>query len=89
MLTGDFGNHLDANRIEKLLSVFNQLANCRSIKEIVRMLLDEMKNLVSFAKCTIFLFPNEMREQLDHLTEQDGMFVFKSFVDSGAQISGI
>lgn len=55
--TNAHGNILDANRIEKLLSVFTHLSNCKKPKDMIKLLLDEMKHLVSFNQCTIFAFP--------------------------------
>lgn len=50
---------------------------------MIKFLLDEMKNLVTFAKCTIFAFPADIREQLDTFTDSEGMFVFKTFIEGG------
>jgi hypothetical protein len=68
--------HSTARNIEKLLGVFNQFANCLSVEEIVRMLLDEMKNLVSIINCTIFLLTGEMRDQLELRSAATANFVF-------------
>lgn len=69
LTTNQHGNILDANRIEKLLSVFTQLSHCKKVKDMIKLLLDEMKNLVTFAKCTVFVFPADLREQCDRYTD--------------------
>lgn len=80
---------LDANRIEKLLSVFTQLSHCKKVKDMIKLLLDEMKNLVTFAKCTFFVFSADLREQCDKYTDQDGLYVFKTFIEGGSACSGV
>lgn len=40
---------------------------------MIKLLLEEMKNLVSFNRCTIFAFPQDIRESLDTYTDKDGL----------------
>ena len=90
MTTNAHGNLLDANRIEKLLQVFTQLAVCKAPTDMIKVLVEELKHLVSYNRATIFAVTHDIKESLDLLTpEKDGVYVFKTFIEGGRGISGV
>ena len=57
---------------------------------MIKVLLEELKHLVTFSGCTIFAFPTDIRESLELLTpENDGVHVFKTFIEGGRSTSGV
>ena len=46
---------LDSNRIERLLQALNTLQNCKKQTEMLKTTLKELKSLISFSNCTIFV----------------------------------
>jgi|688.fasta_scaffold598401_1 hypothetical protein len=57
---------------------------------MIKVLVEELRHLVSFHKATIFAVTHDIRESLDLLTpEKDGVYVFKTFIEGGKGISGV
>mmetsp|Transcript_3811 Transcript_3811/g.5104 ORF Transcript_3811/g.5104 Transcript_3811/m.5104 type:complete len:105 (-) Transcript_3811:1216-1530(-) len=65
---------LDSNRIERLLQALNTLQNCKKQTEMLKMTLKELKSLISFSNCTIFVVQPDLvnavmsyRPNVDHV----------------------
>ena len=65
---------LDSNRIERLLQALNTIHNCKKSTDILKATLKELKSLISFSNCTIFLMSPELiqaamayRPDTDHI----------------------
>lgn len=72
------------------MHVFTQLSICKKATDMIKILLDEMKNLISFSKCSIFAFSIDIKEGLELVTpEKDGIYVFKTFIEGGKNITGV
>lgn len=57
---------------------------------MIKVLVEELRHLVSFNKATIFAVTHEIRECLELLTpEKDGVYIFKTFLEGGKGISGV
>jgi hypothetical protein len=62
---------------------------CKRPKEIIKILADEMKNLVSFNKFVIFAFAEDIRSTLDQFSQSDGIFIFKTYVEGSSGVTGV
>ena len=71
-MSGTQTNLLDSNRIERLLQTFKSINNCKKLTEIVKLTLKELKSLISFSNCTIFIISKKIIE---------GVMGFKPDVD--------
>ena len=57
---------------------------------MVKLLLDELKNLVTFARVSIFALSPELKDAVELMTpETDGVYVFKTFIEGGRGITGV
>lgn len=59
-LTNQISNMLDSNRIERLLQALNTIQNCKKSTDILKTTLKELKSLISFSNCTIFVLNAEL-----------------------------
>ena len=48
-------NLLDSNRIERLLNAFRAINACKKQTDILKLTLKEIKSLISFTNCTVFI----------------------------------
>lgn len=65
---------LDSNRIERLLQALNTIQNCKKSTDILKTTLKELKSLISFSNCTIFVMNPDLvsavmsyRPDIDHV----------------------
>ena len=66
-------NLLDSNRIERVLQTFKAINNCKKMTDILKLTLKELKSLISFSNCTIFIVQKAIIE---------GVMGFKPDVDN-------
>ena len=59
-LTNQISTLLDSNRIERLLQALNTIQNCKKTTDIIKTTLKELKSLISFSNCTIFVLSPEI-----------------------------
>ena len=55
-VTTQNANILDAARVERLLAVFNTVQNCKKQTDVLKTVLKEIRSLIQFSNCTIFVF---------------------------------
>ena len=73
-LTNQISTMLDSNRIERLLQALNTIQNCKKSTDILKTTLKELKSLISFSNCTIFVLSPDLvsavmgyRPDVDHV----------------------
>ncbi len=55
---------LDSNRIERLLQAITTIQNCKKSTDMLKATLKELKSLISFSNCTIFVMNPELTTQI-------------------------
>jgi hypothetical protein len=89
-VTNQFGNVLDASRIERLLQTFNLISASKKQNDLIKIALKEIKSLVSFNNCTIYVFSADLMKGLESVRpEIDGFHLSKAMVDNGRTISAV
>ena len=82
-------NILDAARIERLLAVFNAIQSCKKQNEVLKVVLKELRSLIQFSNCTIFVFQPELIQQCALFRpDKDGVHV-ATLLFEGRQIKAI
>ena len=73
-LTNQISTMLDSNRIERLLQALNTIQNCKKSTDILKTTLKELKSLISYSNCTMFVLSPDLinavmsyRPDVDHV----------------------
>ena len=82
-LTNQISTLLDSNRIERLLQALNTIQNCKKMSDIIKTTLKEIKSLISFSNCTIFVLNPEVLSSVTvYRPDTDGVHVSTTLVDN-------
>ena len=73
-MTNQISTMLDSNRIERLLQSLNTIQNCKKSTDILKTTLKELKSLISYSNCTMFVLSPDLinavmsyRPDVDHV----------------------